>query len=244
MPPNPSPPNPTPPKPRPAASAAASAAANAAPSPRTRARRLNHKAAYDRDTIYAILDAMPVAHVGYVLDGAPVVTPTLQWRIGDHVYWHGSSASRMLRQSKGAAVCLTVTLTDGMVLARSGLEHSVNFRCAMLFGTATLVEPSAAKLGHLQAMMDQMFPGRWPHLRPASAQELKATTILTLPITEASAKVSQGFATDPDEDLAWPVWAGVLPIAHTMGAPLPAPDLAPGTPVPGHVTQYRFGHRP
>lgn len=214
-----------------------------APSPRTRARRLNHKAAYDRDTINAILDAMPVAHVGYVLDGAPVVTPTLQWREGDHVYWHGSSASRMLRQSKGAQVCLTVTLTDGMVLARSGLEHSVNFRCAMLFGTATLVE-DAAKARHLQTMMNQMFPGRWPHLRPVTAQEIKATTLLSLPISEASAKISEGFATDPAEDLAWPVWAGILPIHQTMGAPIPAPDLAPNTPIPDHVANYRFGHLP
>ncbi len=214
-----------------------------APTPRSRARRLNYKAAYDHATICAILDAMPVAHVGYVLDGAPVVTPTLQWREGDHVYWHGSSASRMLRRAKAAPVCLTVTLTDGMVLARSGLEHSVNFRCAMLFGTATLVENSA-KSRHLQTMMEQMFPSRWAQLRPVTDQELKATTLLTLPISEASAKISQGFATDPEEDLNWPVWAGVLPIHHTMGAPIPAPNLPPGTPLPAHATAYRFGHQP
>jgi uncharacterized protein len=214
---------------------------DAAPSPRSRARRLHHKAAYDRATIDAILDAMPVAHVGHIVDGFPVVTPTLQWREGDRIYWHGSAASRMQKRAAEAPVCVTVTLTDGMVLARSGLEHSVNYRSVMVFGQARLVEGTAAKEAHLRAMMEQMFPGRWGQLRPITAQELKATRILSLPLTEASAKVSAGPPADPADDATWPVWAGVIPICLTTGAPEPAPDLAPGLPVPDHAKAYRLG---
>jgi len=212
-----------------------------APSPRTRARRLNYKAAYDRPTIDAILDAMPVAHVGHIVDGFPVVTPTLHWREGDRIYWHGSSASRMQKRATGEQVCVTVTLTDGMVLARSGLEHSVNYRSVMVFGQAEVVEGTEAKTAHLRTMMEQMFPGRWDSLRPITAQELKATRILSLPLTEASAKVSAGPPIDPPEDQAWPVWAGVLPIRLTVGAPEPTPDLAPGIPVPDHARAFRIG---
>lgn len=212
-----------------------------APSPRTRARRLHHKAAYDRAVIDTILDAMPVAHVGHIVDGFPVVTPTLQWREGDRIYWHGSSASRMQKRATDAQVCLTVTLTDGMVLARSGLEHSVNYRSVMVFGTAEVVEGAAAKTEHLRTMMEQMFPGRWDALRPLTAQELKATRILSLPLTEASAKISAGPPVDPPEDRTWPVWAGVIPIRLTPGAPIPAPDLAPDLKVPDHASGYRIG---
>jgi nitroimidazol reductase NimA-like FMN-containing flavoprotein (pyridoxamine 5'-phosphate oxidase superfamily) len=213
----------------------------AAPSPRSRVRRLHDKAAYDRRVIDAILDAMPVAHVGHVVDGFPVVIPTLQWREGDRIYWHGSSASRMQRRATGAQVCVTVTLTDGLVLARSGLEHSVNYRSVMVFGVAQSVEASDAKATHLRRMMEQMLPGRWDQLRPITAQELKATRILSLPLTEASAKVSTGFASDPPEDRDWPVWAGVLPVRLTMGTPEPAPDLAPGIPLPDHAKSCRIG---
>lgn len=213
---------------------------HAAPSPRTRVRRLHDKAAYDRAVINAILDAMPVAHVGHVVDGVPVVTPTLQWREGDRVYWHGSSASRMQKRAAREQVCLTVTLTDGMVLARSGFEHSVNYRSVMVFGQAEVVA-DAAKTAHLRAMMDQMFPGRWDQLRPITAQEVKATRILSLPLTEASAKISAGPPTDPPEDRAWPVWAGVIPIRLIVGEPVPAPDLAPDLPVPDHAKGYSIG---
>lgn len=215
-----------------------------APTDRTRARRLHHKAAYDRATIDAILDAMPVAHVGYVLDGAPVVTPTLQWRVGDRVYWHGSSASRMQKKANGWPVCLTVTLTDAMLLARSGLEHSVNFRSVMVFGEAQEVTGTEAKTQALKAMMDQMFPGRWEQLRPITAQEVKATAILSLPLTEASAKISAGMPLDPPEDLGTPVWAGILPIHLVMGAPQAAPDLDPAIALPDHAARYRFGEPP
>ena len=158
----------------------------------TRARRLHHKATQDRHVIDAILDACPVAHVGHLVDGQPVVTPTLQWRVGDRVFWHGSSASRMIRRAGGARVCLTVTLTDGMVLARSGLEHSVNYRAVMVFGQAEPVKGPEAKARALQAMMDHLFPGRWDALRPMKTQELKATAILSLPLTQATAKIGAG----------------------------------------------------
>ncbi len=198
------------------------------PSPRTRLRRLNDKAAYDVGTIRAILDAQPLAHIGHLVDGAPTVTPTLQWREGDRVYWHGSAASRMVRASAGQAVCLTVTCLDGLVLARSGLEHSVNFRSVMVFGQAELVTEAAAKARHLEVMIDQMFPARWPQLRPMTAQEVKATAVLSLPISEASAKIGAGMPTDPPEDRDWPVWAGVIGMRQVLETPeSDGPPLGP-----------------
>jgi nitroimidazol reductase NimA-like FMN-containing flavoprotein (pyridoxamine 5'-phosphate oxidase superfamily) len=215
------------------------------PSDRTRLRRLHEKAAYDRATIYAILDAMPLAHVGYVMNGAPVVIPTLQWREGDRIYWHGSAASRSLRAGKGMQVCVTVTLTDAMVLARSALEHSVNSRSVMVFGTAEWVTDPVAKAAHLRTMVEQLFPGRWDSLRPMTEQELKSTGLLSLPLSEASAKISaaEPGGTDPDEDKGWPVWAGLLPISYTMAPPLPAPDLPAGVDLPAHAASYRFGEK-
>ncbi len=212
-----------------------------APTDRTRLRRLHRKAAYDAPTIHAILDAMPVAHVGHLVDGAPVVTPTLQWRAGDRIFWHGSAASRMQKRAAGGPVCVTVTLTDGIVLARSGFEHSVNYRTVMVFGTAAEVTGNAAKEAALKVLMDHLFPGRWEALRPVKARELKATTILTLPLSEASAKLSHGFATETPGDETWPVWAGVIPTGLVTGAPVPAPNLPAGIALPGHVARWRFG---
>jgi uncharacterized protein len=215
-----------------------------APSDRARVRRGHQKASYDRAAIDAILDAMPVAHVGHVLDGAPVVTPTLQWRQGDRVYWHGSAASRMMKVAAGLPVCLTVTLVDGMVLARSGLEHSVNYRSVMIFGQAQWVQDAAEKAHHLQAMFDAIFPGRWETLRPMKASEVKATSILSIAITEASAKLSVGQPTDVPDDLDWPAWSGVIPVGLSTGAPLPDPLNQTGLPVPDHVARWRFGQKP
>lgn len=214
-----------------------------AASARTRLRRLHDKAAYDRATIDAILDAMPVAHVGYVMNGAPVVIPTLQWREGDRIYWHGSAASRSLKAGKGMQVCVTVTLTDAMVLARSAFEHSVNSRSVMVFGQAEWVTDPVAKAAHLRSMLDRLFPGRWDQLRPMTDTEVKATGLLSLPLTEASAKISASGPgdTDPEADKGWPVWAGLLPISLTMGPPQPAPDLAPGIALPAHVSAFQFG---
>ena len=201
-----------------------------APTNRTRLRRLHEKAAYDPAVIKAILDAQPLAHIGHLIDGIPAVTPTLQWREGDLVYWHGSSASRMIRAATGAQVCLTVTLLDGLVLARSGLEHSVNFRSVMIFGQAEPVTDPKAKARHLEIMIDQMFPDRWSQLRPMTAQDIKATALLSLPITEASAKIGSGRPTDPPEDMEWPVWAGTIPLTQSVGQP--NPDGTPKGPAP------------
>lgn len=207
-----------------------------APSPRSRARRLHEKASYDAVAVKAVLDAMPLAHIGHLVDGSPVVTPTLHWREGERLYWHGSSASRMIRACAGAQVCLTVTLLDGLVLARSGLEHSVNYRCVMVFGVAEPVA-EAAKARHLEVMMEALVPGRWPVLRPMTAQEIKATAVLSLPIHEASVKIGAGFATDPDADRGWPVWAGVVPLRLAMGEAIADAGCLPGLPAP----RARFG---
>lgn len=214
---------------------------NGAPSERVRVKRLHERGAYDRATIDAILDAMPVAHVGYIFDGHPFVTPTLQWREGDHVYWHGSAASRMLEATDGADVCVTVTLIDGIVLARSAFHHSMNYRSAMLIGRASMVTDPAEKEARLKAFVDGLFPGRWDMLRPATAQELKATSVLSLPISEASAKVRTGPPKDDEQDYAMDIWAGVLPLRIETVAPVADPRIRPGVRVPEHVLQFRLG---
>jgi uncharacterized protein len=212
-----------------------------APSERVRVKRLHERGAYDRATIDAILDATPVAHVGYVFDGQPFVTPTLQWREGDHVYWHGSAASRMLETADGADVCVTVTLIDGIVLARSAFHHSVNYRSVMLIGRASMVTDTAEKETRLNAFVEGLFPGRWDMLRPATAQELKTTSVLSLPIGEASAKVRTGPPKDDEEDYALDIWAGVLPLRLKTQAPIDDPRMKAGVPVPEHVMQFRIG---
>ncbi len=210
-------------------------------SPRVRVKRLHERGAYDRAGIDAILDAMPIAHVGYVFGGAPYVTPTLQWREGDHVYWHGSAASRMLETAEGAEVCLTVTLLDAMVLARSAFHHSVNYRSVMLLGRARKVSDPAQKEARLKALVDGLYPGRWDMLRPVTALELKATSVLTMPIDEASAKVRSGPPKDDAEDLALPIWAGIVPLETHALAPLSDPYVQPGVEPPAHAAGFRIG---
>jgi nitroimidazol reductase NimA-like FMN-containing flavoprotein (pyridoxamine 5'-phosphate oxidase superfamily) len=202
---------------------------------------MHQRGAYDRATIDAILDAQPLAHVGYLLDGAPLVTPTLQWREGDHVYWHGSSASRMLERCDGAEVCVTVTLMDGMVMARSAYNHSVNYRSVMLLGRARIVDEREEKRARLRAMVEHMFPGRWERLRAMTEQEFKATTVLALPIDEASAKIRKGPPGDDDADLDIDVWAGVIPLRVQAGEPEPDPRGRQGVPVPDHIRKFRIG---
>lgn len=189
---------------------------------RTRLRRLHQRGDYSLETIYRILDATPQCHVGYVIDGKPYVTPTFQWREGDRVYWHGSSASRMLKTAADAEACLTVTILDGLVMARSGFHHSANYRSVMVFGTARRVA-DADKEARLHAFLEGLYPGRWDQLRPMTAQEHKATTILTMPITEASAKIRTGMPVDDEPDYALPVWAGVIPVNQSIGTPIPDP---------------------
>ncbi len=205
------------------------------PTERTRAKRIHDRGAYDRETIYAVLDAGYICNVAYVIDGAPYVTPTIHWREGDQIYWHGSSASRMLRRSKNAEVCLSVMHNDGLVLARSGFHHSLNYRSVMAFGVARLVEGDDDKTAHLKIFVEGLYPGRWDALRPVTTQELKATTILTMPLTEASAKIRSGPPVDDEEDYALPVWAGIVPISPSHAAPEPCKRLDPEIPIPDYL---------
>jgi nitroimidazol reductase NimA-like FMN-containing flavoprotein (pyridoxamine 5'-phosphate oxidase superfamily) len=212
-----------------------------APTERVRLRRMHERGHFDAATIHGILDAMPLAHVGYVHEGQPYVTPTLQWREGDRVYWHGSSASRALRAAKGAQVCLTVSIFDGFVMARSGMHHSINYRSVMILGEARKVTDPAEKEARLQTFVDGLFPGRWDMLRPVTAQEMKATTVLWMPIDEASAKIRTGPPGDDEEDYALPIWAGVLPVRMRTLPPVPDPRNLEGLTPPEHVTGFKFG---
>jgi nitroimidazol reductase NimA-like FMN-containing flavoprotein (pyridoxamine 5'-phosphate oxidase superfamily) len=210
--------------------------------PRTRLKRKPKRAAYDAKTVHAIIDAGLICHVGYVIDGQPYVTPTAHWRDGGRIYWHGSSASRMLRAQKaGIPVCLTVSHLDGLVLARSGFHHSLNYRAVMLFGSAEFVEGDEAKNTVLKAFMDRIMPGRWRELRPPTKQELKGTTILGMELAEVSAKVRTGGVIDEEEDYDWDVWAGVVPIHTHIGEPEDDDRLKPGTPRPDYLARFRLG---
>lgn len=208
---------------------------------RNRVRRLHQRARYDRETVFAILDSALMCHVGYVIDGQPYVTPTLFWREGERLYWHGSSASRMLRtQTAGIPVCLTVSHVDGLVVARSGFHHSLNYRAVMAFGTAAKVEDPVEKQAGLNAFVERIYPGRNKVIRPINAQELKATTLMGMTIEDASAKVREGGPVDDEPDYALDCWAGVVPIAAHLGAPVADPRLKPGipgAPEVGHLTE-------
>jgi hypothetical protein len=210
------------------------------PTERTTVRRLPKRATYDRATVEAILDEALHCHLGFVVDGQPYVIPTIHARAGDRVYVHGSAASRMLRAAgAGIPVCLTVTLVDGLVFARSAFHHSMNYRSVVVLGAArTVVEPEE-KLAALHAIVEHVAPGRWPEVRPPSEQELRATTVLAVPLDEVSAKLRTGPPLDDEEDYALACWAGVLPLGLAAGAPIPDPRLGPGSVAPASVTDYR-----
>jgi nitroimidazol reductase NimA-like FMN-containing flavoprotein (pyridoxamine 5'-phosphate oxidase superfamily) len=210
------------------------------PTPRTTVRRLAQRATYDRTTIHAILDEGLVCHLGFVHDGQPYVIPTNYVRWGDHLVIHGSGASRMLRALKGGVpVCVTVTLLDGLVLARSAFHHSVNYRSVVILGTADEVADPAERMEALHAFVEHVLPGRWKEVRPPSEKELRATLVLKLPITEASAKIRSGPPVDDEEDYALSCWAGVVPLALTAGAPVPDDRLAAGIEPPAGIVRYR-----
>jgi nitroimidazol reductase NimA-like FMN-containing flavoprotein (pyridoxamine 5'-phosphate oxidase superfamily) len=211
------------------------------PTERTRVKRLAKRAAYDTATVHAILDAQPFCTVGYIFDGAPFVTPTMQWREGNHIYWHGSSASRALEASEGAEVCVNVTFIDGMVIARSAFNHSVNYRSVMAFGRAFKITDAAEKEQKMKNFVDRLYPGRWDMLRPMTKQEFKATMILGLELNEVSAKVRTGGPGDDEEDFALPIWAGILPMQVQMGAPTDCLRLPAGLTPPEHVKRFKFG---
>ncbi|MFI9202729.1 pyridoxamine 5'-phosphate oxidase family protein [Streptomyces sp. NPDC053048] len=218
-----------------------SVAGQYAPTERTVPTRARERASYDRESVHAILDAGYVCHLGFVRDGAPVVLPTLYGRIGERLYVHGSTGSRPLRAAgeagdAGIAVCVTVTHVDGLVLARSAFHHSLNYRSVVVHGTARRVTDKAELTAALDALVDQVVPGRAADSRPASAKELAATAVLCLDLDEVSAKTRVGGPSDDAEDLALPYWSGVVPVTTTYGAPVPADDLAPGIPVPAYLT--------
>jgi nitroimidazol reductase NimA-like FMN-containing flavoprotein (pyridoxamine 5'-phosphate oxidase superfamily) len=206
-----------------------------------RVKREHERGRYDAETIRAILDAMPLCSVGYVFEGSPYVTPTLQWREGKHIYWHGSSASRMLEAVEAAEACVNVTLIDGFVMARSAFNHSANYRSVTVLGTARKVADRHEKEARLRAFVDTLFPGRWDILRPMSAAEFKATTVMSLPLSEASAKVRTGPPNDDEGDYALPIWAGVLPIRMDLGLPISDPRNPQGLDPPAHVTDFKIG---
>jgi hypothetical protein len=220
----------------------ASRAMDFTPTPRTRVRRAPKRAAYDRETVEAILDEALVCHLAFVCDGVPFAIPTLHARVGDVVYVHGSAASRMIRTLEGGATaCLTATLVDGLVLARSAFHHSMNYRSAMVVGPLRAVEGDDERTAALQAFTERLVPGRWAEVRWPNRKELKATQVLAMPLAEASAKVRAGGPVDDEEDYALPVWAGVVPLAVTPGELEPDVRIAAGAQPGAHITGWSPG---
>ena len=204
---------------------------------RTTVRRLPNRASYDRETVYAILDEALMCHIGFAVDGKPVVIPTIHWREGDMLYVHGSVASRMLRSLKeGVEACVTVTLLDGLVLARSAFHHSMNYRSVVVFGTAREVTDRAEKIKALECLVEHVVRGRSKEIREPNESEIRVTSVLALPIGEASAKIRTGGPVDDEEDYALPVWAGVLPLRLTPGEPIV--DKGVTAEVPEYVSRY------
>jgi uncharacterized protein len=208
---------------------------------RTKLRRKPSRGSHERATIEAIFDEALVSHLGFLDAGLPVVIPTLHARVGSQVYLHGSAASRALRESKGAEVCLTATLVDGLVLARAVMHHSANYRSAMLFGAGEWVEDEAEKLTALEALVEKLVPGRWGDARVPTEKELRATGLLRIPLEQASAKLRSGPPTDDEADLELPVWAGLIGLRTVAGAPESDPLLAPGIQLPTYLTAAQGG---
>lgn len=211
-----------------------------APSPRTEVRRHPERGVYDRAAIDAILDEALYCHVGFLADGRPFVIPTIHARAGDMLYLHGSPASRMLRTLAGGIdVCVTVTILDGLVLARSVYNHSMNYRSVVVLGNARRLEEREEKLTALEAIVEHVARGRSADARPPSDKELAGTLVLALPLDEASAKVRSGPPKDFDDDLSLPIWAGVVPLGLVAGEPEAAADLPAGLDTPGYAADYR-----
>ncbi|MDQ3173333.1 MAG: pyridoxamine 5'-phosphate oxidase family protein [Acidobacteriota bacterium] len=207
---------------------------------RTTLKRLPARGVYDRELVYSILDEGLICHVGFAVEGRPFVIPTGYARHGDRLYIHGSQASRMLRTLKGGIdVCVTVTILDGLVLARSAFHHSMNYRSVVVFGRATTVEGPADKVAALLAFSEHVVPGRWNDVREPTEQELKATTVLSLPLEEVSAKVRTGPPLDDEEDYELPVWAGVIPMQFVAQAPTPDPRMGVGLQPPSYASEYK-----
>lgn len=211
-------------------------------SQRNRVKRLHERGAYDYATVHRILDASMLCHVSYVIDGQPYCTPTFFWREGTKLYWHGSSASRMLRnQTKGERVCLTVAHLDSLVLARCGFNHSADYRAVMAFGSAYLVTDPDEKQRAMVAMVDRFYPDRTAGLRPSTSQEIKATSFIAMEIEEASAKMRSKGVGDDEEDYALPIYAERIPVRTVLGAPEPCPRLLDGVMRPATLAGYSEG---
>lgn len=214
------------------------------PTDRTVPTRIAERASYDRELVHGILDESYLCHLGFIRDGAPVVLPTLYTRVGEVVYVHGSSGSRPLRMAgqadPGLAVCLTVTHLDGLVLARSAFHHSINYRSVVVHGIAHQVTDPDEKRAALDAVVEQVVPGRSQDSRPANAKELAATAVLRLDLAEVSAKVRTGGPNDEPEDQSLPHWTGVVPVVHGYGTPIPADDLDPAVGLPDYLSALRW----
>jgi len=209
------------------------------PTPRTRVVRESERGVYDREAIYRILDEAFLCHVGFSMDGQPFVIPTSYGRKDADLFIHGSAASRMLRQMKeGVQVCITVTLLDGLVLARSVFNHSMNYRSVVILGKATLVDEPEEKLAALRVLSEHIIPGRWDDVRQPNGRELKATSVLRVPIDEFSAKVRTGPPIDDEEDYSFPTWAGVIPLETKIGQAIPDERLTDGSPFPDYLRNY------
>ena len=208
---------------------------------RTRLRRMRERGHFDRETIYGILDAMPMCHIGYVIDGSPIVMPTIQWREGAHVYWHASNGGRGVKAWMEQPVCLTVSLLDGFVLARSGLHHSANYRSVMIFGQPVVIQESEEKRDKLNRLIDTLYPGRSQLLRPITGSELKRTAVLSMPIEEGSAKIRRQGPVDDEPDYDLPIWAGTVPVRMQVMEVEPDPRNLDGLDVPDHVSRFELG---
>jgi nitroimidazol reductase NimA-like FMN-containing flavoprotein (pyridoxamine 5'-phosphate oxidase superfamily) len=207
---------------------------------RTKLKRLPKRGHFDRETVYSILDEGFICHVGFAVDGQPFVIPTGYARVDDKLYLHGSQASRMLRNlAEGIDACVTVTIVDGLVLARSAFHHSMNYRSVLVFGRATLVEDAPEKYAALLALSEHIVPGRWADVREPTKQEMKLTIVLRLPLAEASAKIRTGPPLDDEVDYALPMWAGVVPLKLVAGQPVKDPRLPDEIPVPDYATHYK-----
>lgn len=207
---------------------------------RTTLKRLPQRGSFERQQINEILDEGFVCHVGFVVNGEPVVIPTGYARAGDALIIHGSQASRMLRQlGQGIDVCVTVTLIDGLVLARSAFHHSMNYRSVVVFGRARVIDQREEKMSALTALSEHMIPGRWDEVREPNDREFQLTTVLSIPLTEASAKVRTGPPLDNEEDYELSVWAGVIPLEMMANDPVPDPRLGANTPAPKYASEYR-----
>jgi uncharacterized protein len=210
-----------------------------------RVKRAPDRGRYDKETVYGILDAALVCHIAYVVDGRPYCTPTSFWREGDHVYWHGSSASRMIRtQAEGVEVCLTVTHLDSLVMARSGFHHSVNYRAAMVFGRAHRIEDTDQKLRLMDAFIDRVYPGRSKLIRQPNAQEFKATAMMGMAIETASGKIRDKHVADEEEDYAAvPAWSALYPVTQILGEPSDCARQLPGLTRPDEMADFVPGAR-